>query len=149
MRVEVRRRAEAIVLPVLGVAVVLVAFEVAPRVGILPRATFPPLSESARALWDLITTGDLWPPVLDTLDWWVRAMVIATLIGVPLGLTIGASRLGSLLTGLTSDFLRPIPSVALIPAPLATPPLPTASSGHPSAFRPEIQSPRWRSNGSR
>jgi hypothetical protein len=42
-------------------------------------------------------------------------MIIATLIGVPLGLAIGASRWGRLLTGLTIDFLRPIPSVALIP----------------------------------
>ena len=37
--------------------VVLVAFELAPRVGILPRATFPPLSESARALGDLVEDG--------------------------------------------------------------------------------------------
>jgi hypothetical protein len=46
MRVSVRRQAEAIVLPVLGVAVALAAFEVAPRVGILPRVAFP---RSARA----------------------------------------------------------------------------------------------------
>jgi ABC-type nitrate/sulfonate/bicarbonate transport system permease component len=115
MPFQFRRQAEAIVLPVLGVAVVLAAFELAPRVGILPRVTFPPLSESARALGDLVRTGDLWQPMLDTLDSWVRAMVIATLIGVPLGLAIGASRWGRLLTGLTIDFLRPIPSVALIP----------------------------------
>ncbi|HEY7070838.1 MAG TPA: ABC transporter permease [Acidimicrobiales bacterium] len=115
MRVSVRRQAEAIVLPVLGVAVALAAFELAPRVGLLPRAAFPPVSESARALWHLIVSGDLWSPLFDTLDSWVRAMIIATLIGVPLGLAIGASPWGRLLTGLTIDFLRPIPSVALIP----------------------------------
>ena len=115
MRVQVRRQAEAIVLPVLGVAVVLAAFEVAPRVGILPRETFPPFSEIARAFGDLVSSGDLWAPLRDTLDSWLRAIAIASLIGVPLGLAIGASRLGALLTGLTIDFLRPIPSVALIP----------------------------------
>ena len=90
MRVQVRRQAEAIVLPVLGVAVVLAAFEVAPRVGILPRETFPPFSEIARAFGDLVSSGDLWAPLRDTLDSWLRAIAIATLIGVPLGLAIVA-----------------------------------------------------------
>jgi ABC-type nitrate/sulfonate/bicarbonate transport system permease component len=110
-----RQRAEALVLPVVGVAVVLAAFEVAPRIGVLPRSTFPPVSESLAALAELVTTRELWDPVLDTLDSWARAMVIATLIAVPLGLAIGASRVGALLSRLTIEFLRPIPSVALIP----------------------------------
>ena len=43
------------------------------------------------------------------------ALVIATLIAVPLGLAIGSNRVGALLSRLVIDFLRPIPSVALIP----------------------------------
>jgi ABC-type nitrate/sulfonate/bicarbonate transport system permease component len=112
---RVRRRAEAASLPVLGVAVALAVFEIAPRVGILPRATFPPFSEIFAAFVDLVTSGDLWGPLFDTLDSWARAIVIATLIAVPLGLAVGASRVGALLVRLTIDFLRPIPSVALIP----------------------------------
>src|SRR5262245_21203617 len=111
----VRRRAEAVGLPVLGVAVVLVAFEIAPRVGILPRSTFPPFSEIFVAFVHLVTSGDLWGPLGDTLDSWARAMVIAIGIAVPLGLAIGSSRTGMLLSRLTVEFLRPIPSVALIP----------------------------------
>ena len=42
-------------------------------------------------------------------------MAIATVIAVPLGLAIGASRVGALLSRPVVDFLRPIPSVALIP----------------------------------
>jgi ABC-type nitrate/sulfonate/bicarbonate transport system permease component len=109
------QRAEALVLPALGVAVVLAAFEVAPRVGVLPRSSFPPVSETFAALGDLVTTGDLWTAVLDTLDSWARALGIAALIAVPLGLAIGSHPLGGRLSRLTSDFLRPIPSVALIP----------------------------------
>jgi ABC-type nitrate/sulfonate/bicarbonate transport system permease component len=115
LRPRARQRAEAAVLPLVGIAVALAAFEVAPRIGLLPRSTFPPVSEIVASFVDLVGSGDLWPPVRDTLDSWARAMVIATLIGVPLGLAIGASRLGMLLTRLTVDFLRPIPSVALIP----------------------------------
>jgi ABC-type nitrate/sulfonate/bicarbonate transport system permease component len=110
-----RHRAEAVLLPALGVAVALAAFEVAPRVGVLPRSSFPPVSEIFTALAELVTTGGLWRAVRDTLDAWVRAMVIATLIAVPLGLAIGSSRVGALLSRLTIEFLRPIPSVALIP----------------------------------
>jgi ABC-type nitrate/sulfonate/bicarbonate transport system permease component len=110
-----RQRTEALVLPVLGVAVVLAAFEVAPRIGVLPRSSFPPVSETFAALGDLVTTSDLWNAVLDTLDSWARALGIAVLIAVPLGLAIGSHPLGSRLSRLTVDFLRPIPSVALIP----------------------------------
>jgi ABC-type nitrate/sulfonate/bicarbonate transport system permease component len=110
-----RRWAEAIALPAIGVAAVLAAFEVAPRVGLLPRSAFPPFSEIFAALVDLVTTAALWEAVLDTLDSWARGMAIATVIAVPLGLTIGASRVGALLSRSVVDFLRPIPSVALIP----------------------------------
>lgn len=110
-----RRRAEAIALPAVGVAVVVAAFEVAPRIGLLPRSAFPPFSEIFAALVDLVTTAALWEAVLDTLEAWARAMVIATVIAVPLGLAIGSSRIGTLLTRPVIDFLRPIPSVALIP----------------------------------
>jgi ABC-type nitrate/sulfonate/bicarbonate transport system permease component len=110
-----RQRAEAAVLPVVGVAVALAGFEVAPRIGLLPRSAFPPVSETFRALAQLMTTGDMWDAVLDTLDAWARALLVSTLIAVPLGLTIGANRVGALLSRLTVEFLRPIPSVALIP----------------------------------
>lgn len=114
-RGRARRRAEAVALPAAGVAVALVAFEVAPRVGLLPRSSFPPVSETFAALADLATTAELWRAAGDTLDAWARAIVIAALVAVPLGLAIGASRVGALLARLTVEFLRPIPSVALIP----------------------------------
>lgn len=115
MQLARRRRTEAVVLPVLGVAVVLAAFELAPRVGVLPRSSFPPVSETFAALADMATTSALWDAVLDTLDSWARALGIAVLVAVPLGLAIGSHPLGARLTRLTVDFLRPIPSVALIP----------------------------------
>ncbi|HET9610374.1 MAG TPA: ABC transporter permease [Acidimicrobiales bacterium] len=110
-----RDRVESVALPVAGVAVALAAFEIAPRIGVLPRSSFPPFSEIFATLTELVTTAALWEAVLDTLDAWARALVIATLIAVPLGLAIGSNQVGALLSRLTIDFLRPIPSVALIP----------------------------------
>lgn len=103
-------------LPVVGVAVVALAFEVAPRVGVLPRSSFPPTSEVVTTLVDLLGTAEPWSAAGRTLEAWARATGIAVLVGVPLGLAIGASRLGSLLCGFTIEFLRPIPAVTLIPA---------------------------------
>jgi ABC-type nitrate/sulfonate/bicarbonate transport system permease component len=110
-----RRGVEAVALPALGIGAALAACEMAPRAGLLPRGSFPPTSEIFGALAELVTTTELWTAVGDTLAAWAKAMAVATLIAVPLGLAIGASHLGALLSRLVVDFLRPIPSVALIP----------------------------------
>lgn len=115
MTTPTRQRVEQVLWPLLGVGVVLLAFEIAPRVGILPRQSFPPVSEIFATLADLVTTGELWAAVGRTLDGWVRAMVIATAIAVPLGALMGATTVGALLLRAPVEFLRPIPSVALIP----------------------------------
>ncbi len=109
------RGAERYLLPLSGLAVVLAAFEIAPRIGLLPRSSFPPVSEIFSALASLLVDGGFWATIWDTLSAWGIAMVIVTLIGVPLGFIIGSNKVVSLFTGLTIDFLRPIPSVALIP----------------------------------
>ena len=110
-----RPGAETVVLPLFGVAVAAAALEVAPRVGVLPGSSFPPTSEVLGALADMLWTAELWAAVGHTLSAWARAMAVAALVAIPLGLAIGASRAGALLSRLTVEFLRPIPSVALIP----------------------------------
>jgi ABC-type nitrate/sulfonate/bicarbonate transport system permease component len=101
--------------PIVGLAVVLLAFELASRTDLLPRSSFPPVSEIFTKLADIVTTGDYRTALLQTLQGWSVAMLLACLIGLPLGMLVGATRLGFLVTRVTVDFLRPIPSVALIP----------------------------------
>jgi ABC-type nitrate/sulfonate/bicarbonate transport system permease component len=98
-----------------GFALLLGGFELAPRLGLLPRDSFPPTSAVAVALAKLLVTVDFWTSLGQTLSGWAVAWLLALAIGVPLGLLIGASRVGYLLARVTIDFLRPIPSVALIP----------------------------------
>ena len=114
-RQQLRRWFDVVVLPVSGIAVVLVLFELAPRVGVLPRSSFPPTSEVAVALVRMLGKAESWRAIGHTLGAWARAMAFATLVAVPLGLVIGVSRIGALLCRFTIEFLRPIPSVALIP----------------------------------
>jgi len=110
-----RDAVEAVALPLLGIGVVLGFFEVAPRIGLLPRSSFPTTTEVAAALGDLLGTEELWDAVGHTLGAWVWAMVVATLVAVPLGVLMGASRLAARLCRFTVEFLRPVPSVALVP----------------------------------
>jgi ABC-type nitrate/sulfonate/bicarbonate transport system permease component len=102
-------------LPACGLVVVLGAFEVASRTDFLPRSSFPPVTEIFGELGRIVRTRDYRDALEQTLRGWALAMVIACAIAIPLGLLIGATRPGYLLTRVTIDFLRPIPSVALIP----------------------------------
>jgi ABC-type nitrate/sulfonate/bicarbonate transport system permease component len=104
-----------LLLPAGGLVVVLAAFEAASRTDVLPHRSFPPVTSIFAELGRISVTGDYWQALGDTLQGWATAMLLASLIAVPLGLLIGATRIGYLLARFTVDFLRPIPSVALIP----------------------------------
>lgn len=101
--------------PAIGLAVVLVVFELLSRLDIVPRSSFPPVTEIFGRLAELVRTSEFWSTVARTLRAWGTAMLIACVIAIPLGMVIGATRVGYLLSKLTIDFLRPVPSVALIP----------------------------------
>jgi ABC-type nitrate/sulfonate/bicarbonate transport system permease component len=108
-------RAGSVLSATIGLALLPLAFEVAPRVGLLPADSFPPTSAVLAALIGQAVTAPFWIAVRDTLTGWAVASILALVLGVILGLAIGASRPGHLLARVTVDFLRPIPSVALIP----------------------------------
>jgi ABC-type nitrate/sulfonate/bicarbonate transport system permease component len=112
---RVRAIVDAAALPAAGIATGLLACELAPRLGLLPRSSFPPTSEVVAALGRLLGRAELWTTIGRTLGAWARAMAIASLVAIPLGLLVGSSRLAALLCRFTIDFLRPIPSIALVP----------------------------------
>lgn len=112
---KVAARASRLVAPAGGLALVLFTLEALSRLDIIPRESFPPVTEIFDRLWDLLRTTEYWLTIGRTMRAWAIAMVIAGMIAVPLGLLIGSSRSGYLASKLTIDFLRPIPSVALIP----------------------------------
>jgi NitT/TauT family transport system permease protein len=53
--------------------------------------------------------------VVATLHAWAVGLALATLISVPIGILIGTSELAYKMTSPLIEFMRPIPSVALIP----------------------------------
>jgi ABC-type nitrate/sulfonate/bicarbonate transport system permease component len=110
-----RRRVPTAVLGLIGLLGLVVLGEVLPRLGLIPRQYFPTSTEIGRALADEVTQGDFWTAVLDTLQGWAIGLAIAAVAGIVLGIGIGSSHFLREFTASTVEFLRPIPSVALIP----------------------------------
>jgi ABC-type nitrate/sulfonate/bicarbonate transport system permease component len=99
-----------------GIVGVVVLLELVVRTGLLPHAWFPPPSEIVPAFIGLVTSGELFVPLGQTLQGWVLGIVVAVVVAVPLGVLIGSLELAHRLTRFMLEFLRPIPPVALIPA---------------------------------
>jgi ABC-type nitrate/sulfonate/bicarbonate transport system permease component len=102
-------------LPWLGVLSVLALFELLSRSGAINSHYFPPVTKMLSALWDQLGEGSFWTAVGNTMEGWALGLGIAAAMAVPLGILIGSSRLSYRSLRGVIEFLRPIPSVALIP----------------------------------
>jgi ABC-type nitrate/sulfonate/bicarbonate transport system permease component len=109
------RSTSPLALGALGLLALLVLGEVLPRMGLVPRRFFPTSSEIASALAGELAEVAFWTALLDTLQGWALGLAIASVAGIVSGIVIGSSHLLRQLTASTIEFLRPIPSVALIP----------------------------------
>jgi ABC-type nitrate/sulfonate/bicarbonate transport system permease component len=92
-----------------------VLLELAPRLGLVSDRYAPPTSEILSTLAEQFGRGDFWLAVLDTVRTWLLGLVIAVALGVAIGVVIGSVPILRAATASTIEFLRPIPSVALIP----------------------------------
>jgi ABC-type nitrate/sulfonate/bicarbonate transport system permease component len=90
--------------------------EALPRVGVAPPRYLPPTSEILAELGRQATGPRLWEAIGNTLATWLIGLAIAVAAAVILGVLIGSVPLLHAGTASTIEFLRPIPSVAWIPA---------------------------------
>jgi ABC-type nitrate/sulfonate/bicarbonate transport system permease component len=102
-------------LGVLGVAGVALVFELIPRAGVVSPRYLPPTSAMLGALGREAATAAFWRALLDTALGWALGLAIAVAAGAVAGVVIGSRRGLRASTASTIEFLRPIPSVALIP----------------------------------
>jgi ABC-type nitrate/sulfonate/bicarbonate transport system permease component len=86
-----------------------------PRAGVVDDRFLPPFSSIISALSDRVQTPDFWVALRQTLTTWGIGLTIAVVAGVTLGVVIGSVPILRAATATTIEFLRPIPSVALIP----------------------------------
>ncbi|GIF12730.1 ABC transporter permease [Actinoplanes teichomyceticus] len=109
------RRGHPVPLALAGPAGLLLIVEALPRLGLVDARYLPPASRIATALAAEAATPAFWQAVADTLYAWATGLLIAVVAGVLAGLVIGSAPVLRALTASTVEFLRPIPSVALIP----------------------------------
>jgi ABC-type nitrate/sulfonate/bicarbonate transport system permease component len=98
-----------------GTLTVLVVFEILARSEILPSRYLPAPSTVAASLVQLLGGGQAWMAIGLTLLGWALGLGIAIIIAVPLGMLLGTSELAYRATRAIVEFMRPVPSVALVP----------------------------------
>ena len=108
--------------PVLGAAGILAfvtLWELSSRLGLVNPAYLPPFSDVALTVLDVVAgeqyRAQFWSALGSTLLGWSVGLVIALVAGIVVGVAIGSNRWVRDITHSTIEFLRPIPSVGLIP----------------------------------
>jgi ABC-type nitrate/sulfonate/bicarbonate transport system permease component len=101
--------------PLVAVAVVLGLWELIVRLGIISENNIPTMSATVSELFSQLAESRFWDAIGNTLQGWALGLGIAMLLGIPLGILIGSSRWMFRAFRVPIEFLRPIPSVALIP----------------------------------
>jgi ABC-type nitrate/sulfonate/bicarbonate transport system permease component len=98
-----------------GFLVFLSVWEKLPDVGLLPARYFPPFHAVLTALVQDLGSAVFWRSVSYTAQAWFIGLVIAFAAASLVGLVLGSIPVLWRYTESTIEFLRPIPSVALIP----------------------------------
>ncbi|MBP1136591.1 ABC-type nitrate/sulfonate/bicarbonate transport system permease component [Arthrobacter sp. PvP023] len=98
-----------------GILGFLLTWELIPRTGIIEARFLPPASEVIAALAGYVPLAAFWGAVSETLLAWFLGLAAAVALAVVLGFVVGSSHFLRRCTNSTVEFLRPIPSVALIP----------------------------------
>jgi ABC-type nitrate/sulfonate/bicarbonate transport system permease component len=98
-----------------GLVGFLVVVQLVPTLGIVSERYLPPTTKILDALGQEVASSAFWTAVADTMQAWAIGLAIAFSAGLVLGVIIGSVPFLRAATSSTIEFLRPIPSVALIP----------------------------------
>jgi NitT/TauT family transport system permease protein len=98
-----------------GVGVLFLVLEAITRAELVNPTYLPPASTVLRTTGQILVDPEFLANVGGTLAAWGIGMLVATAIAVPIGLVLGSSWRSYLASTTAIEFLRPIPSVALIP----------------------------------
>lgn len=102
-------------LGIAGIVAFLLIWEITPRIGLLPARYLPPASEVIAVFIQDLGLASFWKAVGDTMLAWAIGLSVAVVAATVIGLVVGMSPFLRKFTNSTVEFLRPIPSVALIP----------------------------------
>ncbi|WP_345800798.1 ABC transporter permease [Microbacterium sp. AZCO] len=110
-----QRTLRKVVLGLAGILGFLVTWQLLPTLGVVDPRFFPTATETLAALGQQMRDLEFWRNVGRTMTAWGIGLAIATVLGTVLATVIGLVPFLRRATHTTVEFLRPIPSVALIP----------------------------------
>ena len=105
----------SIAVPVLSVLAALGLWELISQTGVISQRDLPAMSTTVQALWDMVQTGTFWKALGETVRGWAIGLGLAAALAVPIGVALGSSDFAASAFRVPIEFLRPIPSAALIP----------------------------------
>ncbi|GAA3835091.1 ABC transporter permease [Sphaerisporangium flaviroseum] len=100
---------------VVGAAGLLAVAEALGRSGLVDPVLLPPISTVLAAAFQLVVNPEFLADISGTLTVWGGGLLVAVLIAAPLGVLLGTLPAAELAVRPLIEFLRPIPSVVLIP----------------------------------
>ena len=100
---------------VLSIVSALLFWELISRTGVISQRDLPAMSTSFNELWSMMQTSHFWWSFADTVRGWFGGLLIAAVLAIPLGIVLGSSDIAATAFRVPIEFLRPIPSAALIP----------------------------------
>src|SRR5690606_27166554 len=98
-----------------GFLILFAVMELVTRAEFISPQYLPRFSTSLMASLELFTDGEFLGALLDTLRVAALGLVATVLVAVPIGLLLGISDKAYEASRILIDFIRPIPSVALVP----------------------------------
>jgi ABC-type nitrate/sulfonate/bicarbonate transport system permease component len=114
-----QKRISTPLLGAVGVGAFIAIWEIAARSGVVNSRYLPPFSDVLVTLVDVVIGEkyrvEFWTALGTTMFGWAVGLAIALVAGIVVGVLIGSSRRVRDFTHTTIEFLRPIPSVGLIP----------------------------------
>lgn len=109
------RRTTQIITPLATILALLLVWELLVRVGVLPMRYAPPPTVIVQELGAMLIDTGVYSQLGGTLVGWGSSLGIAVVLGVVFGTLLGRFRAASAFFSPIVEFLRPIPSVAMIP----------------------------------
>jgi ABC-type nitrate/sulfonate/bicarbonate transport system permease component len=103
------------ILVVASIAAALGLWELISRTGVISQQDLPSMSASFGELWSLAQTSAFWTAFGQTVRGWALGLAIAAALAIPIGIFLGSSEFAAASFRVPIEFLRPIPSAALIP----------------------------------
>ena len=110
-----KSRLAVVAVTVASIGAFLVGWQLVSRWGLISEQDLPSMTTVFQELWSMMHTREFWSAFGHTVRGWGLGLLIATVLAVPIGILLGTSDFAAHAFRVPIEFLRPIPSAALIP----------------------------------